>query len=61
MGNSADKNKHYEIRIKVVSKTLHDELISIAKHHSVCVSSFLKPKIREIVDSYPDRIRKPIE
>jgi hypothetical protein len=62
MQNRQDENSETcEIRITGVSKKLRDELLGISKHHSVSMPDFLKPKIREIVDSYPDRIRKPIE
>ncbi len=46
------------IKIKSVSPSLKNELKSIAKNLDVDLSSFLKPKLREIANSYPMEMRK---
>ncbi len=50
-----------EIRINGVSPDLHIQLINIAKHLGIPFSSWIKPKLREIADSYPDDMKKPIK
>lgn len=46
-----------EVRIKGVSKVMSKQLGNIAKNLGVGISAILKPKIREIVDSYPDNLK----
>ncbi len=46
------------IKIKSVSPSLKDELAAIAKNQDLDLSSFLKPKLREIANSYPMEVRK---
>lgn len=56
-----NKKELPEIRIKGVSPDLHKDLIAIAKNESVSLSDLLKPKLREIRDTYPEYMRKVIE
>lgn len=51
--------KNPYIKITHVSPKVHEEIKNIADNVGVSVSSFLKPKLREIADSYPEKMRKP--
>lgn len=46
-----------EIRIYGVSKQLKEDLQAIAKNTGVTLAGLLKPKIREIIDAYPERMK----
>lgn len=48
-----------EIRIQNVSDYVHDSLLNIAKNNGVSIQEFLKPKLRELADSYPEHLKKP--
>ena len=48
-----------EIRIRYVSKKIITDLSNIADNIGVSVANFLKPKLREIADSYPDKMKEP--
>ena len=48
-----------EIRVKGVSEKTKTDIVNIAKNSGVTISQLLKPKIREIADSYPDKMRQP--
>lgn len=50
-----------ELRLKGVSKSLKAEIRNISKNSGVTMSGFLKTKIREIVESYPPHMRRPIQ
>jgi DNA-binding transcriptional regulator WhiA len=56
---SGEKENQFEVRVKGVSKQIHDELQSIAKNHGVTISQFLRPKLREIINAYPESMRLP--
>lgn len=47
-----------EARVRGLSKKLSKQLFNISKNLGVSISSILKPKIKEIVDSYPDHIKQ---
>lgn len=47
-----------EIRITNVSHKMKSELKNIARHYGLSMSSFLKPKVRELIDSHPIHIRE---
>ena len=47
-----------DLRITGVSSKLNNELKAIAKNHDVTLSAFLKPKLIELRDSFPERMRK---
>jgi len=53
-----EKERLPEIRITGVSPEVHRDLIAISKNEAVNLSDLLKPKLREIRDSYPDYMRK---
>lgn len=55
-----DDNKR-EVRIPSVGKKMCNEIKYIAQHIGVTQSSFLKTKLFEIVESYPDRMKKPMK
>lgn len=48
-----------EIRITGVGKELHSDLNNIADHLGIPLVSMLKPKLREIRDSFPEEMRQP--
>lgn len=51
--------KEPEIRVRGVSETLKQELLNIARNQGIKLSDFLKPKLREIRDSFPKELRTP--
>lgn len=55
------RNAKNEIRIVVVQPEIKSDLENIAYNKGISLSSFLKPLLREIRDSFPDhmRIKKP--
>lgn len=48
-----------EIRVRGVSPQLHDDLINISRNEGRSLSDILKPKLREVADSYPERMKQP--
>ena len=48
-----------EIRISGIKPQLHAELMNISDNLGVTVSSLIKPKIQEFVNSYPAEMKKP--
>jgi len=54
------ESRMIEIRITNVSHELRFQLNNIADHLGVPLGHMLKPKLREIADSYPDDMKKPI-
>jgi hypothetical protein len=54
-----DKRNHKEIRVRNVSVKVNEDLSNIAKNLGVALSDFLKPKLREIADSYPASMKLP--
>ncbi len=48
-----------ELRVRGVSDKIRNDLINIAKNHGTTLSDFLKPKLREIADSYPEKMKTP--
>ncbi len=48
-----------EIRIQHVNDKTFKELHNIAGNQGVSLASLLKPKLREIADSYPDKLKQP--
>jgi len=51
--------KESDIRITNPSPQVKEELKNIAKYEGVTLTQFLKPKLRAIVDSYPEEIKNP--
>jgi hypothetical protein len=49
------KKKNPEIRIRGVSKKTKEELMNIAKNFNMTLSNFMRPKLKEIADSYSDK------
>lgn len=49
-----------EIRIRNV-RNMKRELKNISAHTGDTMSALLRPKIRELIDSYPDHYREPME
>ncbi len=59
IGMEANKKKRNpELRVMGVSPKTKIEINNIAKNFNMTTSSFLKQKLREIVDSYPERLRQ---
>jgi hypothetical protein len=48
-----------EIRVKGVSVKTHNELQNIAENNGVSLSNFLRPKLTEIANGYPDHMKLP--
>jgi len=59
MGN--EKKKLPEIRVRGIAGTLPDELQNIADHLGIGRNQFLKLKLREIANSYPDNMKTPMD
>lgn len=56
------KNYQNEIRLRGVSEKLIEDLSNISKNLGITISQMLKPKIREIVESYPEKMKqKPLD
>jgi hypothetical protein len=53
--------KHDEIRIYGVSPKLKTDLYNIAKNTGVTLASLLKPKLREIAESYPTQMKQEVK
>jgi len=49
--------KNNEIRITSVPPKIKEDLKNIAKNEGISLAHLLKPKLREIRDSYPERMR----
>lgn len=52
-------NERKEIRIKGVPCVIHQQIKNIAKYEGMEISTFLRPKLRDIANSYPDDIKNP--
>lgn len=50
--------KDPEIEINDVSPQLYEELINICAHLRIPLSSMLKPELRKIAESYPEKMKK---
>jgi hypothetical protein len=48
-----------ELRITGVPEEILDQLHNIAKNEGNNLSAILKPHLRKIVESYPERMRRP--
>jgi len=51
--------KQNEIRITNVPKDIKEDLENIAANTGISLGTLLKPKLREIRDSYSEKMRKP--
>lgn len=49
-----------EIKIRVTDK-LHEELHNIADHQGETVSNLIRPKLREIANSFPQEMKLPLK
>ena len=54
----SNRNRH--IQVSGVGNTLHFETKNIAGHLGVSMSDFIKTKIADVVHSYPDHYKKPM-
>lgn len=54
----ANKHKN-EIRIQNVNNKVFEEINNIAENLGVTLAAFMKPELRKIVDSYPDKLKQP--
>lgn len=53
------KVKRNEVRIRGVGDTLFEELTNICRHTGISAGELMKPQIRIVVESHPERYRKP--
>jgi hypothetical protein len=53
------KRNHREIRIRGVSGQIVEDLDNVSKNLGVTLSDLLKPKLAEIVNSYPANLKRP--
>ena len=53
----AKNNERKEIRIKGVPCNVHQQIKKIEKYEGMEMSTFLRPKLREIANKYPDNIK----
>jgi hypothetical protein len=53
----AKATERSEIRLKGVSNQLKHDLTNISKNTGLTLSGFVKSKLREIAESYPDRMK----
>lgn len=53
------KRNTNEIRCRGISPILEEQLNNIAGNLGITLTQFLKPKLREIADSYPDKMKSP--
>lgn len=49
--------KSDELRLRGISGKLKEDLQTIARNEGVNLSALLKPRLRQIVDSYPPQMR----
>ncbi len=54
-----EMRNHTELRIRGVSHAMRDQLFNISKNEGTSISDLLKPKIREVIESYPVHMRQP--
>lgn len=47
-----------EVRIRIGEK-LHEQLNNISDNTGESLSSLVRPKLREIVESYPEEMKRP--
>lgn len=59
-GKNREKNKG-EVRIRGVSPKLIEELNNIADNVGTTLSAILKPKLREIANGFPEKMREPLK
>ncbi|HXP52180.1 MAG TPA: hypothetical protein VN922_19645 [Bacteroidia bacterium] len=55
------KNKYPEIRIRGVGKNTKKQIENIASHLDVKPNDFLKMKLLEIINSYPEKMKLSID
>lgn len=58
LGMSGKTDKEREIRVRGVSEKTQTELMNIAGNSGVNLSNFLRPKLTELVNSYPEHMRQ---
>jgi hypothetical protein len=62
MGEPAKrKRNHRELRIRGVSDKTATELKSVAYYYGVDISKLLRPKIKELIDSYPEHMKRLLD
>jgi hypothetical protein len=49
--------KSDELRLRGISGKLKEELVNIAENEGINLSALLRPKLRQIVDSYPQQMK----
>lgn len=61
MSEKHEKRNYREVRVRGVSESLINDLNNISKNTGVSISDLLKPKLHEIRDSFPERLRRKPE
>jgi hypothetical protein len=54
-----NNGKNAEIRIRGIGNKLHEELNNISDNTGVPLSHILIPKLHEVANSYPDKMKFP--
>jgi hypothetical protein len=49
----------FQIKVKGVPEDIYNDLMNIAKNNGTPLSAILRPKLREIRDSFPLHLRQP--
>lgn len=52
-------NEKSEIRLRGVSHQVSMDIKNISANLGISVTNLLKPKLREIADSYPPNLKRP--
>ena len=53
-----EKSKYPYLAVYGVNSSVHEELKNISKNLGIDLSALIKPKLRELRDSYPEALRK---
>lgn len=53
-----EAERQNEIRIRDISPSVKQDLDNIASNMGVTLSQLMRPKLREIADSYPDHLKR---
>lgn len=60
MSSSNHTDYYYnEVRVRSVPEKMKIELKNISDHTGKTISALMRPKIRELIDSYPEHYREP--
>ncbi len=60
-GNDKPQSKELYFRIRRVSEKMKKETENIADHLGISTNDFLKVKLLDIINSYPEDYKKPFQ